>query len=49
MLRNTALVAGALLMAGFMAAPAKADLKLCNKAGPPKAGGPSPRRNACRF
>ena len=31
MLRNTALVAGALLMAGFMAAPAQADLKLCNK------------------
>ena len=32
MLRNTALAAGALMMAGlFTAAPAQADLKLCNK------------------
>ena len=31
MLRKTALAAGALMMVGFMAAPAHADLKLCNK------------------
>lgn len=31
MLRNTALAASAFLMAGLMAAPAYADLKMCNK------------------
>ncbi len=31
MLRNVALAAGALTMVGMMPAPAKADLKLCNK------------------
>ncbi|MCA3562031.1 MAG: DUF1036 domain-containing protein [Aestuariivirga sp.] len=30
MLRNTALAAGAFMVAGLMAAPARADLKVCN-------------------